>query len=99
MSLAPYWSDGLSAIYHGDSRELLPHLGQFDLVLTDPPWPNSSVAIPGGDRPFELLREVATFWPALCRSAVVHLGCDTDPRFLLAIPPELPFVRVVWCNT
>ena len=38
MSLAPYYDrDGIT-IYHGDCREILPHLPKVDLVLTDPPY-------------------------------------------------------------
>jgi len=35
---APYYDrDGIT-IYHGDCREILPMLGRFDLLLTDPPY-------------------------------------------------------------
>lgn len=35
---APYYDrDGIT-IYHGDCREILPHLPPVDLVLTDPPY-------------------------------------------------------------
>lgn len=39
MSLpTPYYDcDGIT-IYHGDCREILPHLPKVDLVLTDPPY-------------------------------------------------------------
>jgi hypothetical protein len=30
--------DGRYTIYHGDCREVLPSLGRFDLLLTDPPY-------------------------------------------------------------
>jgi DNA modification methylase len=33
-----YFEFGGVSIYHGDSREILPKLGQFDLLLTDPPY-------------------------------------------------------------
>lgn len=36
--IAPYYQDNAVTIYHGDARELLPSLGCFDLVLTDPPY-------------------------------------------------------------
>ena len=36
--VAPYYSDDLVTIYHGDCREILPMLGRFDLLLTDPPY-------------------------------------------------------------
>lgn len=38
MSIKPYYDcDGIT-IYHGDCREILPHLPKVDLVLTDPPY-------------------------------------------------------------
>ncbi len=36
--MRPYYEHGGITIYHGDCREILPSLGTFDLVLTDPPW-------------------------------------------------------------
>jgi site-specific DNA-methyltransferase (adenine-specific) len=38
ISGKPYYQDGLVTIYHGDCREIVPSLGQFDLLLTDPPY-------------------------------------------------------------
>lgn len=39
MSLPkPYYQDDAVTIYHGDCREILPHLEPVDLVLTDPPY-------------------------------------------------------------
>ena len=39
MSLpAPYYSDESCTIYNADCAELLPELGRFDLLLTDPPY-------------------------------------------------------------
>lgn len=34
----PYYEAGGVTIYHGDCAELLPGLGAFDLLLTDPPY-------------------------------------------------------------
>jgi site-specific DNA-methyltransferase (adenine-specific) len=34
----PYYQDDSCTIYHGDCREILPHLIHVDLVLTDPPY-------------------------------------------------------------
>ena len=36
--MKPYYQDDWATIYHGDCREILPQLGQVDLVLTDPPY-------------------------------------------------------------
>lgn len=39
MSLpTPYYDEDGITIYHGDCREILPHLPKTDLVLTDPPY-------------------------------------------------------------
>lgn len=36
--MKPYYEDGSVTIYHGDCRDVLPTLGDVDLVLTDPPY-------------------------------------------------------------
>jgi DNA modification methylase len=36
--MTPYYQDDACTIYHGDCREILPTLGRFDLLLTDPPY-------------------------------------------------------------
>jgi DNA modification methylase len=36
--MTPYYKDDACTIYHGDCREILPTLGRFDLLLTDPPY-------------------------------------------------------------
>ncbi len=39
MSLpTPYYDEDGITIYHGDCRQILPHLPKVDLVLTDPPY-------------------------------------------------------------
>jgi DNA modification methylase len=38
MTPTPYYDHGGITIYHGDCRVILPLLGTFDLVLTDPPY-------------------------------------------------------------
>lgn len=43
MSLPkPYYQDESCTIYHGDCREILPHLEPVDLVLTDPPFSDAT---------------------------------------------------------
>ena len=69
MALKPYYDDGNGiVIYHGDCREILPHLEPVDLVLTDPPYgigyvhgaeniPHATkfqgVPVHGDDQPFD----------------------------------------------
>lgn len=36
--MKPYYQDQWAAIYHGDCRQVIPSLGQFDAVVTDPPY-------------------------------------------------------------
>ena len=36
--MTPYYSHAGITIYHGDCREILPHLPKCDLLLTDPPF-------------------------------------------------------------
>lgn len=36
--MTPYYDQDGITIYHGDCRDVMPHLGSFDLLLTDPPY-------------------------------------------------------------
>lgn len=36
--LKPYYRDDFVTIYHGDCAQIIPKLGKFDLLLTDPPY-------------------------------------------------------------
>lgn len=36
--MKPYYEEENITVYHGDCREVLPHVGRFDLCLTDPPY-------------------------------------------------------------
>lgn len=36
--MKPYFQDDAVTIYHGDCAEIVPGLGRFDLLLTDPPY-------------------------------------------------------------
>lgn len=41
--LTPYYDEGGIQIFHGDCREILPQLEPVDLVLTDPPYGETSL--------------------------------------------------------
>lgn len=38
FGLRPYHEEAAVTIYHGDCRQLVPLMGRFDLLLTDPPY-------------------------------------------------------------
>ncbi len=90
-----YYAESGVVIYHGDAR----HLGWLtaESIITDPVWPNSVF----GDSvdPQKLLQETLENgqFPGVER-CVIHLGCDSDPRFLQAVPERWPFIRVCWLD-
>jgi site-specific DNA-methyltransferase (adenine-specific) len=89
----PYYEHAGITIYHGDCREILPSLSS-ESIITDPVWPNSSPHLIGAERPAELLSEALAI--CNCDRLVIHLGCSSDPRFLLSVPQRWPFIRVCW---
>lgn len=95
--MKPYYEHGGITIYHGDCREVMPQLSA-DALLTDPVWPNTSVQLFGAGDPFEMLRQAIVAAPPGIMRIAVHLGCDSDPRFLLAVPSAWPFFRVCWLD-
>ena len=94
--MRPYYQEAGVTLYHGDARGVLPVLGPVEAVITDPVWPNSSNKLIGAERPYELFAEVAAHFPAVAKRLVIHLGCNSDPRFLLPIQAQFPFIRVCW---
>jgi len=90
----PYYADEFVTLYHGDSREILPDL-VFDTLITDPVWPNAIAQLEGADRPFELFEEMWNILTVLPARAAIHLGTDSDPRFLRCVPKEMKFFRTV----
>ena len=94
--MKPYYDEAGITIYHGDCREVLPYLERVDSVVTDPVWPNAKTTLAGAGRATELFAEMASLLPTKCDRLVVQLGCDSDPRFLLGVPPSFRFFRVCW---
>lgn len=84
---------GDATLYLGDCREILPTLPAYDVVLTDPVWPNCPPdLLAGGDDPFGLWTDTLSVMRPSQRIVAV-MRCDSDPRFLSAIPRDLPFFR------
>ncbi|HEU4649489.1 MAG TPA: site-specific DNA-methyltransferase [Gemmatimonadales bacterium] len=93
--MRPYYMHGGITIYHGDCRALLPGINA-DAIVTDPVWPNAAVPLFGSDDPLGMFRAMWAKLPELPQRAAIQLGCDSDPRFLTAVPAALPFFRVAW---
>lgn len=89
--MKPYYQDDAVTIYHGDCREILPHLPR-GVLITDPVWPGATVEMPGSDRPSELFAEM---WKSRkWGRAAIQIGCGTNPSFLSVI--DIPFFRTCW---
>lgn len=94
--LKPYYQDSAVTIYHGDCREIIGGLSDIEAVITDPVWPEGDVGLTGAGDASALLASVAGWAAVNARRLVVHLSVATDPRWLVNVPPSLPFQRVVW---
>jgi len=92
--LTPYWEEPGITIYHGDCREILPQL-EAESIITDPIWPNCEHVFPGIDA-FALLHSALELAHPAVRRVAVHLGCMSDPRFLLAVPTRWPYLRTCY---
>ena len=85
MAAVPYYEDDQVALYLGDSRELLPQLGlQADLVVTDPPYGETSLA---WDR-------WPDAWPTLAATAASSMWCFGSMRMFLERNAE--FTQAGW---
>ncbi len=98
LELPPaYYQDDAVYIIHGDCREVLPWVkGTFSVIITDPPWPGCKQTLREGQDPLELFTEACESFQHLSSRVIVILGCDSDPRFLLAVPGSFPFFAAVW---
>lgn len=65
--LKPYYQDSSVTIYHGDCREILPRLGNFDLILTDPPY-GADFEYDKHDDGFELWKNLVDYVIPIARS-------------------------------
>lgn len=72
---------------------MLPQLEILETVICDPVWPNCEHIFPGIDA-FVVLRDGLA--AARVGRIVVQLGCNSDPRFLQAVPQAYKFRRVCY---
>jgi hypothetical protein len=92
----PYAQIGAVTLYCADCREILAQL-RADTVITDPVWPGANVPLAGRESPTMLLSEALAKITDATRLAL-HLGCDTDPRFHMAVPDCFNFFRAAWLS-
>ncbi len=90
--MKPYYEHAGVQIFNADARECVRQFSA-DAVITDPIWPNSAKVFPGAE-PKRLLGAVLDVVNPAIERVVIHLGCDSDPRFLAAVPERFPFIRV-----
>lgn len=95
--MTPYYDEGGVTLYLGDCREIMPSLSA-DTIITDPLWPNCLPVLAGSDDPTGLLRSALRVAPRAAVRLAVHLGCDSDPRFLRAVPRRWKFFRACWLD-
>lgn len=86
-------SDGSVSLRVGDCLERMAEIpdDSVDCVVMDPPWPEGY-----WENADALFAAAVAEMPRLTKRLVVHLGCDSDPRFLRHVPSSLPFLRVCW---
>lgn len=92
--MTPFYNFEGITIYHGDCRDVLPHMGPQETVITDPVWPNNKRPEFADVDPWATLSETLSLIEA--KRVVIHLGCDSDPRILSGVPWRWPFLRVCW---
>lgn len=79
----PYYADRYCTIYHGDCRDVLPHIEPVDLVLTDPPYGMQL------DTDFSKMKNPRTFKGKIQGkdwAPVIGDGAQFDPAPVLSSP-------------
>ena len=88
--MTPYYADEAVTLWHGDCREIMPTLGSFDCILTDPPYAETSLA---WDRWPEA-------WPTIASEHAKSMWCFGSMRMFLDRRDEFMFWKlsqdVVW---
>lgn len=96
-ALPSWWPSNQPWLIH-DGIDVMKHLPRqsVSMVYMDPVWPNANAGLMGQSNAEELFMLAMGEVPRITNRLLVHLGCDTDPRFLRHVPESLPFVRVFW---
>ena len=89
--MKPYYEEDGITIYHGDAREVLPHIELCQSVITDPVWPNCPDGLLRGYEDPKGLWD--SMYAVLLRPKrlVVVMRHDSDPRMLQSV--DLPYAR------
>lgn len=95
--MKPYYEHAGVTIYNCDCREIVGEL-QAQSLHTDPVWPNATVPLFGHKDPQGMLRDCLARINQSVRRLSIHISCDSDPRFLLAVPEHWKFFRVCWLD-
>ena len=95
--IKPYYEEKGITIYHGDCREILPHLPKVDLVLTDPPY-GVSKATWDREVPKEAIKlawkqtrgAFLCFWSAFDLNSIPELVGESPKNTIVWWKPNLP---------
>jgi site-specific DNA-methyltransferase (adenine-specific) len=93
--MKPYYEHAGIVIYHADCREVLPTI-RVETVIFDPVWPNTKVELHGSIDPWKNLRNALDALTETTTRIAIHLGCDSDPRFLTSVPDRWEFFATTW---
>lgn len=85
--LPPYYADDSVTLYHGDSRHIVPLLGRFDLLLTDPPY--GIGAYKGGTMGGGVLAKQSQYAPTTW-------DASAPPRWVLDMLREHARHQILW---
>lgn len=88
----------LDVIHLGDCLEIMKTLpdDSIDCIMTDPVWPDTKVQLVGSEDPWTLWKNACEQFERLSKNLIVHLGSQTDIRFLKYVPESFKFLRVAF---
>jgi len=83
--IKPYYKDDYVTIYHGDCRQVLPFLGKFDLLLTDPPYGAGYASNPIVGKGKKASNHAKQAW-----------DCEAVEEWVMFLARRLCRVQIVW---